>query len=321
MNGPLVSIIIPVYNAAVGLAKCIETARRQTYENIELLLVNDGSADSSPHICRMYARVDARIRVIDKENAGVSAARNDALRAARGDYIQFVDSDDYLAPNATEQLVRTAESLRCDLVIADYFRVAPSGITRHGFLKSGSVLDQTQFALGLMDEPASFYYGVLWNKLYRADIIRAHSIRCNTALSWSEDFLFNLEYIRYAQRFFALDAAVYYYVKNPASITHTQMDLINVVKTKATLFTYYKELYEKLGLYEQYKPQIFKYLIATAERQACPAWCAAQRHMPFASPQPGFFLHLPGCRGIITGVWAPRKQRTFCPFFIKGEPV
>ena len=60
MNGPLVSIIIPVYNAAVGLAKCIETARRQTYENIELLLVNDGSADSSPHICRMYARVDAR---------------------------------------------------------------------------------------------------------------------------------------------------------------------------------------------------------------------------------------------------------------------
>ena len=265
MNGPLVSIIIPVYNAAVGLAKCIETARRQTYENIELLLVNDGSADSSPHICRMYARVDARIRVIDKENAGVSAARNDALRAARGDYIQFVDSDDYQAPNATEQLVRTAESLRCDLVIADYFRVAPSGITRHGFLKSGSVLDQTQFALGLMDEPASFYYGVLWNKLYRADIIRAHSIRCNTALSWSEDFLFNLEYIRYAQRFFALDAAVYYYVKNPASITHTQMDLINVVKTKATLFTYYKELYEKLGLYEQYKPQIFKYLIATAE--------------------------------------------------------
>ena len=84
-------------------------------------------------------------------------------------------------------------------------------------------------------------------------------------LSWSEDFLFNLEYIRYAQRFFALDEAVYYYVKNPSSITHTQMDLINVVKTKATLFAYYKELYEKLGLYEQYKPQIFKYLIATAE--------------------------------------------------------
>lgn len=265
MSEPLVSIIIPVYNAARGLAKCIETTRRQTYSNIELLLVNDGSEDSSPHICRMYARVDARIRVIDKENEGVSAARNDALCAARGDYIQFVDSDDYLAPNATERLVRAAEQYRCDLVISDYFRVAPSGITRHGFLKCEAVMDQTQFALGLMDEPASFYYGVLWNKLYRADIIRTHGVQCNTALSWSEDFLFNLEYIRYAQRFFALDEALYYYVKNPSSITHTQMDLFNVVKTKATLFSYYKDLYESLGLYEQYKPQIYKYLIATAE--------------------------------------------------------
>ena len=178
MNGPLVSIIVPVYNAAAGLAKCIETARRQTYGNIELLLVNDGSADSSPHICRMYARVDARIRVIDKENAGVSAARNDALRAARGDYIQFVDSDDYLTPNATEQLVRAAESLRCDLVIADYFRVAPSGITRHGFLKSTAVMDQTQFALGLMDEPASF---LLWRAVEQA-VPRGHHPRPRCAL-------------------------------------------------------------------------------------------------------------------------------------------
>ena len=150
-------------------------------------------------------------------------------------------------------------------MIADYFRVAPSGITRHGFLKSGSVLDQTQFALGLMDEPASFYYGVLWNKLYRADIIRAHGIRCNTALSWSEDFLFNLEYIRYAHRFCAVDTPVYYYVKNEKSITHTQIDLVGVVKTKAKLFTYYKGLYESLGLYEKFKPQIYKYLVATAE--------------------------------------------------------
>ena len=117
----------------------------------------------------------------------------------------------------------------------------------------------------MMENPADFYYGVLWNKLYRRDLVEEHSLRMDTNINWCEDFLFNLEYIRYAQRFFALDEAVYYYVKNPSSITHTQMDLINVMKTKATLFAYYKELYEKLGLYEQYKPQIFKYLIATAE--------------------------------------------------------
>ena len=80
----LVSVIVPVYNAAPGLARCIESVRRQTYANLEVLLVNDGSVDASGEICRMYQRVDARIRVIDKQNEGVSAARNDAIEAAKG---------------------------------------------------------------------------------------------------------------------------------------------------------------------------------------------------------------------------------------------
>lgn len=263
----LVSVIVPVYNAAPGLARCIESVRRQTYANLEVLLVNDGSVDASGEICRMYQRVDARIRVIDKQNEGVSAARNDAIEAAKGRYLQFVDSDDYLAPNATELLVSCAAANDCDLVIAPYWRVkdGESEFVMYSFLRGGEVMSKTEFARELMEEPASFYYGVLWNKLYRADIIRRHDIRCNTALSWSEDFLFNLEYIRYADRFAALDEPVYYYVDNKKSITHTQMDLVSVVKTKARLFAYYKELYEHLGLYEKYKPQIYHYLISTAE--------------------------------------------------------
>ena len=85
---PLVSVIIPVYNAATDLARCIESVRRQSYKNLEILLVNDGSRDTSGEICRMYARVDERIRVIDKQNEGVSAARNDAIRAAKGKSVQ-----------------------------------------------------------------------------------------------------------------------------------------------------------------------------------------------------------------------------------------
>ncbi|MEG2037787.1 MAG: glycosyltransferase family A protein, partial [Ruthenibacterium sp.] len=90
----LVSIIIPVYNAAPHLARCIESVRRQTYRNLEILLINDGCSDTSGPICRMYARVDARIHVTDKDNSGVSATRNLALRPARGKYIQVVDSDE-----------------------------------------------------------------------------------------------------------------------------------------------------------------------------------------------------------------------------------
>ncbi|HJB38852.1 MAG TPA: glycosyltransferase [Candidatus Ruthenibacterium avium] len=263
---PLVSVIIPVYNAAADLARCIESVRRQSYENLEILLVNDGSRDTSGEICRMYARVDERIRVIDKQNEGVSAARNDAIRAAKGKYLQFADSDDYMAQDAVYRMVQKAEHDDCDLVIAAYCRVRGEHQRTYAFLPETSVMSKNEFARHLMEEPASFYYGVLWNKLYRADIIRRHDIRCNTDLSWSEDFLFNLEYIRYAERFAALEYPVYYYINNEKSITHTQMDVVNVIKTKATLFQYYKELYEHLGLYEKYKPQIYRYLISVAER-------------------------------------------------------
>ena len=265
MEQPLVSIVIPVYNAAPNLARCIESVRKQTYRNIEVFLVNDGSKDASSPICHMYERIDTRVHVIDKENAGVSAARNKGIAAAQGKYIQFVDSDDYLAPGATATLIERAEHAGADMVIAHYYRVDGGKTTRHGFLKRRDVMDQREFARELMDEPASFYYGVLWNKLYRTALIRDNGVLCREELNWSEDFLFNLEYIRYAHRFCAVDTPVYYYVKNEKSITHTQIDLVGVVKTKAKLFTYYKGLYESLGLYEKFKPQIYKYLVATAE--------------------------------------------------------
>ncbi len=172
MEQPLVSIVIPVYNAAPDLARCIESVRKQTYRNIEVFLVNDGSKDASSPICHMYERIDPRVHVIDKENAGVSAARNTGIAAAQGKYIQFVDSDDYLAPGATATLIERAEHAGADMVIAHYYRVDGGKTTRHGFLKRRDVMDQREFARELMDEPASFYYGVLWNKLYRADIIR-----------------------------------------------------------------------------------------------------------------------------------------------------
>ena len=239
MEQPLVSIVIPVYNAAPDLARCIESVRKQTYRNIEVFLVNDGSKDASSPICHMYERIDPRVHVIDKENAGVSAARNTGIAAAQGKYIQFVDSDDYLAPGATATLIERAEHAGADMVIAHYYRVDGGKTTRHGFLKRRDVMDQREFARELMDEPASFYYGVLWNKLYRTALIRDNGVLCREELNWSEDFLFNLEYIRYAHRFCAVDTPVYYYVKNAKSITHTQIDLVGVVKNFSKLFTYY----------------------------------------------------------------------------------
>ena len=261
---PLVSIIVPVYNAAPDLATCIESARRQRYQNIEILLVNDGSSDASLDICRMYAQRDPRFHVIDKENSGVSATRNLAIERAQGKYLQFLDSDDWLDVNATRLLVERAEETGADLVISHFCRVADDKIAVYGFLNHPRVMDQRLFARHLLDEPAIFYYGVMWNKLYRRDLILEHDIRCNEALQWSEDFQFNLEYIRYAQTFCALQTPIYYYRKRDKSLT-SSLTIGRTLTTKLNLFEYYRDLYVDLGLYEQFKPQIYRYLISATK--------------------------------------------------------
>ena len=105
MEQPLVSVIVPVYNAKLHIARCVESIRRQSYPNLEIILVNDGSSDVSLQVADVYARADKRILLIDKDNSGVSATRNLAISMATGKYLQFVDSDDYLAPDATRLLV------------------------------------------------------------------------------------------------------------------------------------------------------------------------------------------------------------------------
>ena len=165
VQNPTVSIIVPVYNAAKTLRRCVDSVLRQEFSDFELLLVDDGSRDDSPAICDEYAQLDGRVQVIHKKNAGVSAARNDALDRARGTYLQFLDSDDWLAPEAARLLVRAAQESRCDLVIADFYRVSGDRISHKGEIDEEGVMTREEFAGYMMENPADYYYGVLWNKL------------------------------------------------------------------------------------------------------------------------------------------------------------
>ena len=116
---PMVSIIVPIYNAEQYLRRCVDSILNQEYTDYELLLVNDGSTDASGDICEEYGDQDPRVIVIQKENTGVSDSRNRALDRARGKYLQFLDSDDWITPDATKLLVRSAEQSGCDMVIAN----------------------------------------------------------------------------------------------------------------------------------------------------------------------------------------------------------
>ena len=209
---PMVSIIVPVYNAEQYLRRCVDSILNQEYTDFEVFLVNDGSTDSSGDICEEYGNKDTRVIVIQKENTGVSDSRNLALDRARGKYLQFLDSDDWITPDATRLFVRAAEEYDCDMVISDFYRVVGERLSPKGDIEEEGVLTQEEFAAHMMENPADFYYGVLWNKLYRRDLVEEHSLRMDTNINWCEDFLFNLEYIRYAKVFYALHAPIYYYV-------------------------------------------------------------------------------------------------------------
>lgn len=259
---PLVSIIVPVYNAAEYLNRCVDSILRQSYTKIELILVNDGSQDDSLRICRRYARQDSRVVVINKRNSGVSDSRNQGIARARGKYLQFVDSDDWLTRNATALLVQQAETQQCELVIAPFYRVIGRLMTVNGHIRTEEAITVEEFALQLMKAPANFYYGVMWNKLYRRDIIVQHGLRCDPAISWCEDFIFNLHYLCHVQRVYVLQEPMYYYVKRRDSLVGTELRNVNVYEMKREVFTHYRGFYEHLGLYEAHKGKINGFMLA-----------------------------------------------------------
>ena len=289
MDQPLVSIILPVYNAQNHLARCIGSILNQTYKNIELIILNDGSKDHSLPVCEEFRARDSRIVLVDKENSGVSDTRNLGLKLAGGEYVQFVDSDDYIDPDFTQHLVEAAETHHADLVIAPYKMVIPAGATKpeqvleklednlgvmsvarppevreYGFLPAG-VYDKDTFALRLMDKPASYFYSVLWNKLYRRELLEAVDLWFTNDLLYAEDQQFNVRYLQYAKVIASIDTPGYYYIQNPQGICHTQLTAGTVMQNKLQMLRYYKELFTKLGIYDEAQPRLYKSLVAFSE--------------------------------------------------------
>ena len=146
MNEPLVSIIVPVYNVESYLSPCLESIQRQSWRNLEVLMVDDGSTDGSSAVCADMAVADPRFRLLRQENAGVSAARNAALTLAGGKYLQFVDGDDRIHPQATETLVHAAEAMGADLVLSHFYRVDGERQAVRGHIKGERLLTRQEFA-------------------------------------------------------------------------------------------------------------------------------------------------------------------------------
>lgn len=264
---PTVSIIVPVYNAERTIRRCIDSILSQEYSDFELLLVNDGSTDHSGAICEEYAARDSRVQVFHKENTGVSATRNLALDRAAGTYLQFLDSDDWITPDATKSLVRAMENGPCDMVVSDFYRVVGDRLSQKGHIDEDGLLTREEYAAHMMENPADFYYGVLWNKLYRRSIVEAHHLRMNTEITWCEDFMFNLEYIRWAKAFRAIQIPIYYYVKTKGSLASQSLSISQAVKMKRLVFSDYHQFYKTVldeEEYEKCRLRVYGFLLDAA---------------------------------------------------------
>ena len=204
---PNVSIIIPIYNSEKMIRQCVDSILCQTYPSFELLLINDGSTDNCPQICDEYAEKDSRITVIHKANQGVSAARNDGIVAARGTFITFVDSDDYVSNDYLAVLVEDAKK---DF---DFVCATKTNVYGDRYLPD----PKPAFELDLTQEIGPFYYNKLagytspYMKLFKRAIIMEHNIRFRPDIHYGEDTAFVYKYLCFCKQIKQLSASVYFY--------------------------------------------------------------------------------------------------------------
>jgi glycosyltransferase EpsH len=213
-----VSVVVPVYNVEKYLAEGIESIRRQTLEDIEIILVNDGSTDRSMSICKQQEELDGRIRVIDKLNGGVSSARNAGLEAASGEFVGFIDPDDWAEPEMFERMYNRAEEIDADACICNYVRneagrVAPVALElKRDLLNKDEVVGELiagAIASPDLNSGASAIMGSVWRCLYRRELVENNDLRFIEGIPFMEDTLFCIQAFSKCNRI-AVDEGFYY---------------------------------------------------------------------------------------------------------------
>lgn len=214
----MVSIIVPIYKVEKYLPKCVESLMNQTYSDLQIILVDDGSPDGCGKICDEYAAKDGRITVIHQKNAGVSAARNAGLAIAQGEYIGFVDPDDYIAPEMYEIMVNTMETHAAELAVCGYDYVEEDGtVSRPYRAREEEVLSREQLIFKLFDMPPTVRHGVV-NKLFRSGVWQ--NLRFPEGLHSSEDVYVLTDYVKQVDKAVFVHQPLYQNLVRMGSATH-----------------------------------------------------------------------------------------------------
>lgn len=208
----MISIIIPVYNVKPYLDECLRSIVRQEYADFECILVDDGSTDGSGALCDQWAGKDTRIQVIHQPNGGVSSARNRGLAQAKGEYISFIDSDDWVENDYLSTMMQRAEREKVDLVVCGLTQEFKDKNSRNYIPRQSLTFELTSHHVEhfvMLNEQHLLYGPVV--KLYKNEIIQQHQILFDPQVSYGEDLLFNYQYLQYVRTIACIDRSLYHY--------------------------------------------------------------------------------------------------------------
>jgi len=205
------SIIIPIYNAEKYLVRCIQSILDQTYQNFELILVNDGSQDNSLSISERYAKKDDRIKVVSQKNQGVSSARNRGIELAKAEYVTFIDSDDFIASDYLKIFSSDAEIHNADIMISGTIIKYEKSLKKKDIIIRH--IDSTKSS-EIPDVDKKFLLNPSWGKCYRRELIINHCIEFDETFHFGEDVIFNFTYLQYVSNLSILNYAGYYYFQS-----------------------------------------------------------------------------------------------------------
>lgn len=214
MNSPLISVIVPIYNVEQYLSKCIDSILNQIYKNLEVILVDDGSSDNCGQICDDYAKIDCRIKVVHKENGGLSDARNAGIKVATGEYVCFVDSDDWISKEMISSLYTCMQEDKSDIVCSGVMWVTEGEEEiRNDTVNEKIILDEIDGLRELLYDRKLKQH--VWNKLYRFDLIKDIPFEKG---KYHEDVFWSYQVIARAKRISVVPESFYYYVQRAGSI-------------------------------------------------------------------------------------------------------
>lgn len=223
----MVSVIVPVYNAEFTLVRCVDSLLTQTYQDIEIILIDDGSTDNSYSICQAYTQKDARVKVLQKENGGVSSARNLGMKHAHGDWMGFVDADDYVNPQFISNFFLLGDD--ADLLVQGFYQIDLLNNSSTNIYEPTAIIKGDAIYDYAIKTKQTHQLGCIWCKLYKSDIIHSKDVYYIESFYQCEDLLFCMHYLKYVRRIINLaNADQYVYLREVYKGKYKQQDFIEM---------------------------------------------------------------------------------------------